>query len=89
MSWTMVSSLIALIVGAVAFVTLPQLDIWPYNASNAAVPLAAAFLGRLPTADDSLVKILGYVIFLLAFVPLMLALTNAMALARAASGVCG
>jgi hypothetical protein len=45
--------------------------IWPYNASNAAVPLAAAILGRLPTPDDFLVKILGYVIFLLAFVPLI------------------
>ena len=47
--------------------------IWPYNASNAAVPLAAAFLGRLPqTAGDiAVVKALGFAIFLLAFVPLV------------------
>ncbi len=47
--------------------------IWPYNASNAAVPLAAAFLGRLPQQgpDDFLVKSLGFAIFLLAFVPLV------------------
>jgi hypothetical protein len=47
--------------------------IWPYNASNAAVPLAAVFLGRLPqtTFDQSLVKVLGFAVFLLAFVPLI------------------
>jgi hypothetical protein len=47
--------------------------IWPYNASNAAIPLVAAIRGRLPfTPDDlALVKTLGYVIFLLAFVPLI------------------
>jgi hypothetical protein len=46
--------------------------IWPYLASNAAVPLAAVFLGRLPTAqDDALVRGLGYCIFLAAFVPLI------------------
>lgn len=49
--------------------------IWPYNASNAAVPLAAAFLGHLPQSgvrfDDFLVKSLGFTIFLLAFVPLV------------------
>ena len=46
--------------------------IWPYLASNAAVPLAAAILGRLPgPEDDSLVRTLGYVIFLVAFVPLV------------------
>lgn len=47
--------------------------IFPYNASNAAVPLAAAILGHLPqTADDAfLVKVLGFTIFLLAFVPLI------------------
>jgi hypothetical protein len=48
-------------------------SIWPYNASNAAVPLAAVVLGRLPqTADDqALVKIFGFGVFLLAFVPLV------------------
>ncbi len=46
--------------------------IWPYLASNAAVPLAAAFLGYLPgPEDDSLVRTLGYAIFLSAFVPLI------------------
>lgn len=45
--------------------------IWPYNASNAAVPLVAAIRGGLPAPGDPLVKGLGYVIFLLAFVPLI------------------
>ena len=40
-------------------------SIWPYNASNAAVPLAAVVLGRLPQtmADQSLVKAFGFGIF--------------------------
>lgn len=46
--------------------------VWPYLSANAAVPLAAAFLGRLPTAADStLLKILGDAIFLSAFLPLL------------------
>jgi len=46
--------------------------IWPYLASNAAVPLAAVILGRLPgAADDALVRGLGYAVFLAAFVPLV------------------
>jgi len=56
--------------------------IWPFNASNAAVPLAAAVLGHLPGLGSAsilgleipewqLVKVLGYVIFLAAFVPLI------------------
>jgi len=46
--------------------------IWPYLASNAAVPLAAVMLNRLPGAgDDALVRTLGYAIFLAAFVPLI------------------
>ena len=46
--------------------------IWPFNASNAAVPLAAAFLGRLPAAGDAgLVKFLGFAIFIAAIVPLI------------------
>jgi hypothetical protein len=56
--------------------------IWPFNASNAAVPLAAAMLGRLPGAGSvtiagismpewQLVKVLGYAIFLAAFIPLI------------------
>lgn len=44
----------------------------PYLSSNAAVPLAAVILGRLPTpADDALVRTTGYVIFLCAFLPLV------------------
>lgn len=46
--------------------------VWPYLSSNAAVPLAAVVLGRLPTAgDDALVRMLSYVVFLAAFVPLI------------------
>ncbi|HND53162.1 MAG TPA: Nramp family divalent metal transporter, partial [Pirellulaceae bacterium] len=46
--------------------------IWPYNASNAAVPLAAALLGHLPGAEDqAFVKGIGFAIFLLSFVPLI------------------
>ena len=48
-------------------------SVWPYNASNAAVPVAAIILGRLPQSDDDrmIVKALGFAIFLLAFVPLV------------------
>jgi hypothetical protein len=55
------------------YAVLDLASIWPYNASNAAVPLAAVVLGRLPrsTADQSLVRIFGFAIFLLAFVPLI------------------
>ena len=56
--------------------------IWPYNASNAAVPLAAAVLGHLPgegsltlagyaMTETQLVRALGFTIFILAFVPLI------------------
>jgi len=45
---------------------------WPYLAANAAVALSAALLHRLPTIqDDTLVRTLGYVIFLVSFVPLI------------------
>lgn len=54
------------------FAVLDLTSIFPYNASNAAVPLAAAMLGRLPHAGDTmLVRGLGITIFLLAFVPLI------------------
>ena len=54
------------------YAVLDLAAIWPYNASNAAVPLAAAWLGRLPTGDDqSLVRGLGFALFLLSFVPLI------------------
>jgi hypothetical protein len=57
-------------------------SIWPYNASNAAVPLAAAILGHLPgestlriaghlLSETQLVRALGFAIFILAFVPLI------------------
>lgn len=56
----------------VFFAVLDLTAIFPYNASNAAVPLAAAILGRLPHAGDALlVRGLGISIFLLAFVPLI------------------
>jgi hypothetical protein len=46
--------------------------LWPYLSSNAAVPLAAVLLGRLPgAADGGLVRGLSYAIFLSAFVPLI------------------
>lgn len=54
------------------YAVLDLAAIWPYNASNAAVPLAAAWLGRLPTGEDqSLVRGLGFALFLLSFVPLI------------------
>lgn len=47
-------------------------SVWPYLSSNAAVPLAAVILGRLPgAADGDLVRSLSYAIFLTAFVPLI------------------
>ena len=65
------------------YLTLCVAHIWPFMASNAAVPLTAAVLGHLPDPNGSvhllswtvseggLVRILGYVIFLLAFLPLI------------------
>ena len=56
----------------VFFAVLDVAAIFPYNASNAAIPLAAAFLGRLPRPEDLLlVRGLGLAIFLLCFVPLI------------------
>jgi hypothetical protein len=66
----------------VVYLLLCVSHIWPFMASNAAVPLAAALLGHLPgnnlvhvvgyvMSESQLVKVLGYVIFLLAFVPLI------------------
>lgn len=46
--------------------------VWPYLSANAAVALASAWLGRVPSADDGgLVKTLSYAVFLAAFVPLI------------------
>lgn len=46
--------------------------IWPYLASNAAVPFAAIILGRLPTeADACLVRGLSYAVFLGAYIPVL------------------
>jgi hypothetical protein len=55
------------------YAVLDLAAIWPYNASNAAVPLAAVFIGRLPqtAGDQALVKALGFGVFTLAFVPLI------------------
>jgi hypothetical protein len=66
----------------VVYLVLCVSHIWPFMASNAAVPLAAALLGHLPgnnlihvagyvLSESRLVKLLGYVLFLLAFVPLI------------------
>jgi hypothetical protein len=48
-------------------------SIWPYNASNAAIPLAAVVLGHLPRtgADQTLVKVCQFGVFFLAFAPLI------------------
>ena len=57
-------------------------NIWPFMAASAAIPLTAAILGHLPTTGSIIlggielsevmfVKLLGYAIFLLAFVPLI------------------
>ena len=67
---------------AIVYLLLDFASIWPYNAANAAVPLAAAILGHLPgsssvtvlgflLSEAAVVKLLGYVIFLLAFLPLI------------------
>lgn len=46
--------------------------IWPYLASNAAVPFAALFLRRIPTVDDrTLVQVLSFVVFLGAYIPVL------------------
>jgi hypothetical protein len=66
----------------VCYMILFLAHIWPFMASNSAVPLAAAILGHLPGDDRimllgasmsevAFVKLLGYVIFFLAFVPLI------------------
>jgi len=66
----------------VCYMTLFLAHIWPFMASNSAVPLAAAILGHLPgdgrlgllgfsLSEVLLVKVLGYVVFFLAFVPLV------------------
>jgi hypothetical protein len=66
----------------VCYMTLFLAHIWPFMASNSAVPLAAAILGHLPgngrvwllgysLSEVALVKVLGYVVFFLAFVPLV------------------
>jgi hypothetical protein len=66
----------------VCYVTLFIAHIWPFMASNAAVPLAAALLGHLPgdatvsllglaCSEAALVKTLGFVVFFAAFVPLV------------------
>ncbi|MBM3832700.1 MAG: hypothetical protein FJ403_05390 [Verrucomicrobia bacterium] len=54
------------------YIAFDFVGIWPYLASNAAVPFAAIILGRLPTAEDAtLVRGLGYVVFLGAYIPIL------------------
>ncbi|MBI3465272.1 MAG: Nramp family divalent metal transporter [Planctomycetes bacterium] len=66
----------------VVYAALDFASIWPYNASNAAVPLAAAILGHLPgrvsvtvlgwtMSEGEFVTLLGFVIYLAAFLPLI------------------
>lgn len=75
------------------YAVLDLAAIWPFNAANAAVPLAAAVLGHLPgdattslvgipLAESQLVKLFGYAIFLAAFVPLIFGGTIYKMLAR-------
>jgi len=47
--------------------------VFPYLAANAATPLAAVYLGRIPSGvgDESLVRGLGFVVFFLAMLPLV------------------
>ena len=64
------------------YLVLCVAHIWPFMAANAAVPITAAILGHLPgnetvsplgftMTEAYLVKLLGYVIFFLAFLPLI------------------
>ncbi len=64
------------------YLILDIASIWPYNASNAAIPLAATILGHLPgdnslriagtlLTESQLVRGLGFAIFILCFVPLI------------------
>jgi len=64
------------------YMTLFLAHIWPFMASNAAVPLASAMIGHLPgsgavrlagfaVSEVMLVKVLGYVVFFVAFLPLI------------------
>jgi hypothetical protein len=64
------------------YMTLFLAHIWPFMASNAAVPLASALIGHLPgnrlvnvaglgLSEIMLVKVLGYVVFFVAFLPLI------------------
>jgi hypothetical protein len=57
---------------AVFYLMLDLGGVFPYLASNAAVPLAAVILGHLPgPGDDALVRTLSYVIFLSVLTPLI------------------
>src|SRR5262245_36368926 len=64
------------------YMTLFLAHIWPFMASNAAVPLASAMMGHLPgngvvhvarftVSEIMFVKVLGYVVFFVAFLPLI------------------
>ncbi|MFO1019464.1 MAG: Nramp family divalent metal transporter [Planctomycetales bacterium] len=64
------------------YLILEIAQIWPMNAANGAVPMAAAFLGHLPSdaivtvlgvsmSEHTLIRILGYLIFVASFIPLI------------------
>ncbi len=54
------------------YILLDLGGIWPYLASNAAVPLVAAFLGDLPSEEHAdVLRWVSYGIFALAFLPLI------------------
>jgi hypothetical protein len=54
------------------YLGLDFFGIWPYLASNAAVPFAALILGRMPTASDSgLVQFLSYAVLFGAYLPIL------------------
>jgi hypothetical protein len=57
---------------AAVYLLLDLGGVWPYLASNAAVPLAAVILGHLPGPEDhAFVRTLSYVIFLSVLTPLI------------------
>lgn len=56
----------------ILYLVLDLGSFWPFLAANAAVPLAAVILHRLPTIQDGpLVRSLGYAVFLVSFIPLI------------------
>jgi len=57
---------------AIFYLFLDFFAVWPYLAASAAVPLHAAFLGRMPSeAEQPVTQMLAYGVFLVSFVPLI------------------